>query len=155
MTPVSETHHIRRPSRRKPSLALRIGVAVTLVVALAATAALFSAWRYGWQAANEAFDRLLTGASLQIVEHIGVVDDSIVVDIPASAFELLALAREDRVFYRVIGPDGATLTGYDDLPAPEVPGDGSTEIYETQFSGETVRAAVTGRQLVERMSAVS
>jgi two-component system sensor histidine kinase TctE len=150
MTPVSETLHTRRSSRRKPSLALRIGVAVTLVVALAATAALFSAWRYGWQAANEAFDRLLTGASLQIVEHIGVVDDSIVVDIPASAFELLALAREDRVFYRVIGPDGATLTGYDDLPAPEVPGDGGTEIYETEFSGETVRAAVTGRQLVER-----
>ncbi|MCC0042891.1 MAG: sensor histidine kinase [Brucellaceae bacterium] len=148
MTPASETLHVA--SRRKPSLALRIGVAVTLVVALAATAALFSAWRYGWQAANEAFDRLLTGASLQIVERIGVVDDSIVVDIPASAFELLALAREDRVFYRVIGPDGATLTGYDDLPALEVPEDGGTEIYETQYSGETVRAAVTGRQLVER-----
>ncbi|MBO6900386.1 MAG: sensor histidine kinase [Rhizobiaceae bacterium] len=150
MTPVSEVFEPVRPARRKPSLALRIGVAVTLVVALAATAALFSAWRYGWQAANEAFDRLLTGASLQIIERIGVVDDSIVVDVPASAFELLALAREDRVFYRVIGPDGSTLTGYDDLPALEVPGDGGTEIYETLFSGETVRAAVTGRQLVER-----
>ncbi|WP_127520150.1 sensor histidine kinase [Mesorhizobium sp. Z1-4] len=150
MTPASEALNTARPARRKPSLALRIGVAVTLVVALAATAALFSAWRYGWQAANEAFDRLLTGASLQIVERIGVVDDSIVVDIPASAFELLALAREDRVFYRVIGPDGTTLTGYDDLPALEVPEDGGTEIYETQYSGETVRAAVTGRQLVER-----
>lgn len=129
---------------------MRLGIAVTLVVALAASAALFSAWRYGWQAANEAFDRLLTGASLQIAERIDVVDDRIFVDIPPSAFELLALARDDRVFYRVIGPDGETLTGYDDLPVSEVRADGGTGIYEAQYSGETVRAATTGRYLVER-----
>lgn len=151
MMPVPDLAHAAKAGRRRPSLALRLGIAVTLVVALAASAALFSAWRYGWQAANEAFDRLLTGASLQIAEHVGVVDDRIVVDIPASAFELLALAREDRVFYRVVGPDGLTLTGYDDLPVADVrAGAGSTEIYETRYSGEIVRAAATGRLLVER-----
>jgi two-component system, OmpR family, sensor histidine kinase TctE len=138
-----------RRKHRRPSLVFRLTVAVTVILLLSASAALWSAWSYGRQAANEAFDRLLTGASIQIAERISVTDGELFVDLPVSAFELLSLARDDRVFYRIIGTKGETVTGYDDLPLPES-GDGNTRIYEAQYSGETVRAVLTARPIAER-----
>ena len=117
---------------------------------LAASAALWSAWNYGIQAANEAYDRLLTGASLQIAERVSVADGEVLVDLPSSAFELLSLARNDRVFYRVIGTDGETLTGYPDLPLPSDVGAAGQSAYEATYSGETVRAVMTTRPIAER-----
>ncbi len=37
---------------------------------------------------------------------------------PVSAFELLALSDRDRIFYQVLDPTGATMTGYPDLSDP-------------------------------------
>lgn len=139
-----------RVARRRPSIALRLTLAVAAILLLAASVALWSAWRYGIQAANEAYDRLLTGASLQIAERVAVVDGEVLVDLPSSAFELLSLARNDRVFYRVVGPDGGTVTGYPDLPLPQEPGDVDPVVYETTYSGEPVRAVVTVRPIAER-----
>lgn len=136
--------------RRRPSLALRLTVTVTLILLLAASAALYAAWNYGLRAANEAYDRLLTGAAIQIAESITVNDGTLLVDLPGSAFELLSLARDDRVFYRVIGTDGKTLTGYGDLPEPPQPSAGEEEVYEATYSGETVRAVETVRPIAER-----
>ncbi|MFZ2099567.1 MAG: sensor histidine kinase, partial [Oricola sp.] len=136
--------------RRRPSIAMRLALAVTAILLAAATAALWSAWNYGIQAANEAYDRLLTGASIQIAERVSVADGEILVDLPASAFELLSLARNDRVFYRVVGPRGETLTGYPDLPLPVSAGTAATTAYETTYSGETVRAVMTTRPIAER-----
>jgi two-component system sensor histidine kinase TctE len=135
---------------RGPSLTVRLAVAVTLILALAASGALYLSFEYGRQAADNAYDRLLTGASLQIAERASVSDGKIAVDLPSSAFELLGLARSDRIFYRVIGPDGKTLTGYDDLPLPAAPNGKETQIYSLNYSGEEVRAAVTMRQIAER-----
>jgi len=137
-------------TRRRPSIALRLTLAVTFILLLAATAAIWSAWNYGIQAANEAYDRLLTGASLQIAERISVADGEVLVDLPSSAFELLSLARNDRVFYRVVGMDGETLTGYPDLPLPEAAETRASTAYEADYSGETVRAVMTTRQIAER-----
>ncbi len=135
---------------RGPSLTFRLAVTVTLILALAASGALYLSFEYGRQAADNAYDRLLTGASLQIAERVSVSDGKILVDLPSSAFELLALARSDRIFYRVIGPDGKTLTGYDDLPLPAAPNGKETQIYSLTYSGEKMRAAVTMRQIAER-----
>ena len=52
----------------------------------------------------------------------------------------LALAPDDRVFYRIVGPDGGTITGYEDLPPPAAQGDEMT-FYSADYSGETVRLA--------------
>ena len=51
---------------------------------------------YGRQAAQQAYDRLLIGAANQIAGSISIRGGEVVVDIPASAFELLALAPDDR-----------------------------------------------------------
>ena len=47
-----------------------------------------------------------------------VEEGRITVNLPPSAFELLGLAPRDRIFYRVVWPDGSTLTGYEDFQFP-------------------------------------
>ncbi len=149
--PDTSAPEVPRAVRRRPSIALRLSLGVAFILMLVASAALWSAWRYGIQAANEAYDRLLTGASLQIAERINVVDGEVLVDLPASAFELLSLARNDRVFYRVLGMRGETVTGYPDLPSPASnPVGAALQVYETEYSGERVRAVMTTRPIAER-----
>lgn len=140
------------PLNRGLSVTYRLAIALTLVLTLAVAATIFAAYGYGRRAANEAFDRLLQGAALQIAERIFVVEGEIRVDIPVSAFELLSLAENERVFYRVTRPDGETLTGYESFPLPaegrSIPASGLA--YETAFGGERVRALVMPRHLSER-----
>lgn len=149
MSVVTEPASKRR--RASQSIAMRLGVLLTLVLAAAVAAVMFATYRYGRSAADQAFDRLLTGAALQISERISVVDGKPVVDIPVSAFELMSLAHNDRIFYRVVGPHGATLTGYDDFPLPSgPPSDSHRRVYETTYDGVPVRAVALSRDLAER-----
>lgn len=135
---------------KAPSLAFRLGLSVFAILSLVAAITIFAAYRYGWQAANEAYDRLLMGAALQISERVSVNDGIVSVDLPVSAFELLALARSDRVFYRIVDPAGATVSGYAELPLPDIPPVSGAAVYEARFGGETVRIAAVRRQLAER-----
>ncbi|WP_292164437.1 sensor histidine kinase [Mesorhizobium sp.] len=90
---------------------------VGFVLVLGAGALITAAWIYARTAADEAYDRLLLGAAFQMSDGLIVAEDSLRFVLPPSAFELLGLAQHDRVFYRVIDPSGATLTGYADLAA--------------------------------------
>lgn len=136
-------------ARRTASIAFRLGLAMAVILALVVLGTLAAANRYGAAAADEAFDRLLRGAALQIAERVTVTDGTAVVDLPVSAFELLSLARSDRDYYRVIGPDGANITGYGDLPLP-ARDSGEFQVYDTLYKGAKVRAAVLTRRLAER-----
>lgn len=133
------------------SIAWRLTLLLTLLLTIAAAGTVVAALSYGQTAATRAFDRLLTGAALQIAERISVVEGETVVDIPLSAFGLLSLAPEDRIFYRIIGPEGQTLTGDESFPLPEASArsDGPL-LYDTAFSGEAVRAISMQRFLAER-----
>ncbi len=138
-------------SGSRPSVALRLALVLTLLLIITAILAVGAAYSYGRTAADTAFDRLLTGAALQISERISVVDGKTIVDLPTSAFKLMSLAPDDRVFYRVVGADGKTLTGYDDLPPPSRPKlVGGQMIYESFYSGSPVRAVILQRYLVEQ-----
>lgn len=124
---------------------------MTLLLTIAVAGTVVAALSYGQTAATRAFDRLLTGAALQIAERISVIEGETVVDIPLSAFGLLSLAAEDRIFYRVIGPDGVTLTGDETFPLPEGPARrNEVRLYDANFSGEPVRAIEMQRFLAER-----
>lgn len=131
------------------SIALRLGTAMALILVLVVAGTIAAANRYGEAAADEAFDRLLRGAALQIAERVTVIDGTTSVDLPVAAFELLSLARSDRVFYRIVGPDMQTVTGYDDLPLAARPGSGE-QVYDATFKGVDIRAAVVTRKLAER-----
>jgi two-component system sensor histidine kinase TctE len=133
------------------SIAWRLTLLLTLLLTIAAAGTVVAALSYGQTAATRAFDRLLTGAALQIAERISVIDGETVVDIPLSAFGLLSLAAEDRIFYRVIGADGGTLTGDENFPLPgEAAEHNEPLLYDAWFSGEAVRAIKMQRFLAER-----
>jgi two-component system sensor histidine kinase TctE len=131
----------------RPSVAFRLGAGMSLILLITVIGTILAAGRYGQSAADETFDRLLRGAALQIAERVTVTDGALDVDLPVSAFELLSLARSDKVFYRVIRPDGQTLTGYDDVP---LPASASGGIYNAVYKGVPVRVFYLARQLAER-----
>lgn len=136
------------PTAHSQSLAFRLAVAMAFLLVLVVLASIAAATRFGQAASDETFDRLLRGAALQIAERVSVSDGKARVDLPVSAFELLSLAASDRVFYRVIGPDGKTMTGYEDLPLPR--NDKASTFYDARFKGVDIRAFKLTRRLAER-----
>lgn len=94
---------------------------------------------YGRRAADDAYDHLLNASALAIADRVTFDHGQWQVDLPYVALNLLAMAPEDRVFYRVAAPGGQTLTGYDDVPrAPAKKKDGIT-FFDADYSGERVR----------------
>ena len=82
------------------------------------------------QQANEAYDRTLLGSALVIGEAIGYVDGEVVVELPHAALDMLRTDAQDRIFYRVAdGQNGATVTGYEDLPPPAAPPQGNEPVF--------------------------
>ncbi|MGF6174897.1 sensor histidine kinase [Ensifer sp. 4252] len=119
---------------------LLISTAVIGVIALTDT------YREAVTTANVVSDRVLAGSALAIAERVVVAEDgSLEVDIPYVALEMLTSAAQDRVFYRVDGPPGQFITGYQTLPSlDEVPGS-STSFADASFRGEPIRIAALRR----------
>ncbi|MFO1143199.1 MAG: sensor histidine kinase N-terminal domain-containing protein [Amaricoccus sp.] len=129
---------------RTASLTRRLALSVALVMLGGGTLVAVAAFAYGRQAAQQAYDRLLIGAADQIAGSVAVRNGVVSVDIPLSAFELLALAPDDRVLYAVLDPRGRLVTGYPDVERPEGQfGTGS-------FAGERVRLTRVSRPFAER-----
>lgn len=99
---------------------------------------------YAHDAADSAYDQLLSASALSIADAIRVEDGAITVDLPYSSLSVLGTARHDRVFYKVLAPGGLLVTGYEDLPGGAVHDD--TPVFQNAvYSDEPVRVAVTGR----------
>ncbi|WP_106478002.1 sensor histidine kinase [Phytohalomonas tamaricis] len=120
-------------------------------------AAYWGAKAYGERAARISFDQLMLGSVLQMAESISLADGDIVIDLPRSAFEILAMARNDRAFYGIFGPDHQRLTGYDDIPQPPLdavrtsanPDTPVQYYYYATYRGERVRFLAIHKQLIE------
>lgn len=148
-------------TRRRPPFSLRRRLLLGAVLGLGLLGALatLATIDYGRRTANLAYDRLLASAALQMSGAISVQEREIQVDLPQAAFETLALAREDRVFYRVSGPRDQVLTGYPDLPwegkedrlASAILPDwrDASRFFTAEYSGEPVRFIELRRSLVE------
>lgn len=61
-------------------------------------------WNYARGAANRTYDLLLAGAALAVLERVSPGPNGPSVDLPSSAMDILALAPDDRVVYRVFPP---------------------------------------------------
>lgn len=130
------------------SLFLRLMAAISTVLLAGAALLAYAASNYAARAAENAYDRLLVGAAEQIRETLRIEDGTITTDIPVSAFVALSLSRQERVFYRVVGPAGETLTGYDDLPAaPQDEASAADAVWDATYRKADVRIA-TLRQFV-------
>jgi two-component system sensor histidine kinase TctE len=104
--------------------------------------ALADTYREAVQTSNIVSDRVLAGSALAIAERVVVAEDgSLQVDIPYVALEMLTSAAQDRVFYRVDGPPGDFITGYQALPVlKETPGR-RRRFADDSFRNEPIRVA--------------
>ncbi len=116
-------------------------------LALIGAVGLFLAARsYGRAAADRSYDHLLIASALSIADSVALVDGQWQVDLPYAALDLLAMAPEDRVYYRVASREGATITGYADLPAPpSPPADGRPRVFDADYLGERTRFVAVSR----------
>ncbi|KUJ73161.1 histidine kinase [Ruegeria marisrubri] len=140
------------PNGRSLSLTSRLAIGLVALLLVGGVVLALAAFAYGRVAAREAFDRLLVGAANDIAESISISDGELVIDLPVSAFELLALAKDDRIAYQVRGVDGRVLTGYDDLPVPtraQQPGPDEA-FFDAGFKGEPARFLRLTRRFAER-----
>ena len=138
-----------KPEQRS-SLTRRLALSISLLLIAGGALVSVAALAYGRQAAQTAFDRLLLGSARQVVDSTSVIDGRVMADIPVSAFELLALAPEDRVFYRIVGHDGQTLTGYDSLEIPDDDDAPDVAYYNLEFNGEPIRVIAMSKRFAER-----
>lgn len=113
---------------------------------------LVNAWfsnRAAISTANLAFDRLLMASAEAIAEDVEVKDGEIAVDLPYAALQLLESNIQERIFYRVVGPSGKTLTGYDDLPLPKEASPAGEEsiLYAARYRGETIHLVALNKRI--------
>ena len=130
------------------SLHTRLIVASLFILLTGGVLVTAMAWTYGQSAARDAFDRLLLGAADQISASISLSDGDLLVDLPSTAFDLLALSRDDRLVYRVADTTGATLTGFDSVPLVRPSPDPS--FYDGDITGEPARFVALARNFAER-----
>ncbi|WP_164880819.1 sensor histidine kinase [Aestuariirhabdus litorea] len=105
-------------------------------------------WQYANRAADLSYDRLLTGAALAILERVRNHEGRVELDLPYAALEILELAPQDKVYYRLSGPDGSVLTGYEQLPGPDHYTPSATpHFYNTRFLGEPLRVLVVSKPM--------
>lgn len=133
---------------RKMAYSLRRRLLGWLLVstAIIGCVALADTYREAVNTANIVSDRVLSGSALAIAERVVVAENgTLEVDIPYVALEMLTSAAQDRVFYRVDGPNGQFLTGYQNLPSVSGLQGDSPRFQDAVFRGEPIRVAALRR----------
>jgi len=128
------------------SLRRRLLAWLLVSTAVIGSVAMIDTWDEAVDTANEVSDRVLAGSALAIAERVIVAENgALEVDIPYVALEMLTSAAQDRVFYRVDGPPGTFITGYQNLPS--IPRrEGQAAAFENAvFRGEPIRVAALAR----------
>lgn len=129
------------------SLYTRLVMRIGLVLTFSSAALLIAIWISTQLAANEAYDRILTGSALQIAENTWYQNGAVNVDVPLAAFSMLTAG--DQVFYVVVDPDGRTVAGDSDFK-PEIPwkklNDGPL-LQDGAYLDTPVRMAIVGRRM--------
>lgn len=125
-----------------------------LVIPLLALSAVLSlviyvSVRVGADRASEAtLDAVLGAAALAMAEEMRASEGGAVIDLSPVTFSMLAAMGEERIFYRV-AMNGATMTGYDDLPEPVTPPSALSPVYySVPFRGSELRVAAVRRNLM-------
>lgn len=132
--------------RTRGSVFGRLRLVLAGVFLFGAALALGAAWLFSNTAANETYDRLLISAAVQMAETVGVEQNQVMATPPDAAFETLAQAHDDRVFYAIRDPEGRLVTGDARLEGPGADDDlDRPRIDDGHFMGLPVRTATTGR----------
>jgi two-component system, OmpR family, sensor histidine kinase TctE len=148
MTPIAIRRFARAP-QPAPLGSLRNQLLRWLLVPLVLLVALntFSLYRDAVDAADMAYDRSLLASTRALAERVAVHDGKVVVDVPYLALDSFETDTLGRIYYRVGGLHGETVSGYDDLPAVPA-GVPRSELYpalvrfyHATYNGEELRIA--------------
>jgi two-component system sensor histidine kinase TctE len=106
-----------------------------------------SLYRDALDAADMAYDRSLLASTRALAERVSVKGGKVVADVPYVALDSFETDTLGRIYYRVGGLNGETVSGYDDLPAVPA-GVPRSELYpalvrfyHTTYNGEELRIA--------------
>jgi two-component system sensor histidine kinase TctE len=106
-----------------------------------------SLYRDALEAADTAYDRSLLSSTRALAERVSVRDGKVVADVPYVALDSFETDTLGRIYYKVTGPQGETVSGYDDLP-PVPKGVPRSDLYpalvrfyHSTYNGEPVRIA--------------
>jgi two-component system sensor histidine kinase TctE len=118
-------------------------VPLLLLVALDAV----SVYRNALDAADVAYDRSLLASTRALAERVSVEDGKVVADVPYVALDSFETDTLGRIYYKVTGIKGETVSGYGDLPPvpANVPRSEAypalVRFYHANYNGQPVRIA--------------
>jgi two-component system sensor histidine kinase TctE len=99
------------------------------------------------EAADLAYDRSLLASTRALAERVSIKNGKVVADVPYVALDSFETDTLGRIFYKVSGLNGETVSGYDDLPPvpANVPRSEAypalVRFYHADYNGEPVRIA--------------
>jgi two-component system sensor histidine kinase TctE len=130
----------------KTSYSLRRQLLLRLLVFLVPLAfvTLWGAYLATLHYANAAFDRSLARRVYALADQVEVVRGKVVVDLPQSAHNILEFDPTDILYYRVIGPKGEHLAGFEELLLPATrqhQKTGQLSYFDMQVDDKDVRVA--------------
>ncbi|HEY1151570.1 MAG TPA: sensor histidine kinase [Pseudoduganella sp.] len=106
-----------------------------------------SVYRNAVDAADQAYDRSLLASTRALAERVSVVDGNVVADVPYVALDSFETDTLGRIYYKVTGIKGETVSGYDDLPPvpANVPRSENypalVRFYHAKYNGQPIRIA--------------
>jgi two-component system, OmpR family, sensor histidine kinase TctE len=106
-----------------------------------------SVYRNALDAADMAYDRSLLASTRALAERVSVVDGKVVADVPYVALDSFETDTLGRIYYKVTGIHGETVSGYDDLPPvpANVPRSQAypalVRFYHANYNGQPLRIA--------------
>lgn len=133
----------------KPLGSLRQQLLRWLILPLVALVALnaVSLYRDALEAADVAYDRSLLSSTRALAERVTVKDGKVVANVPYVALDSFETDTLGRIYYKVTGLAGETVSGYGDLPPvpANVPRSdlypALVRFYHASYNGEPVRIA--------------
>ncbi|MDQ2818841.1 MAG: sensor histidine kinase [Pseudomonadota bacterium] len=106
-----------------------------------------SLYRDALDAADVAYDRSLLASTRALAERVSIRDGHVVADVPYVALDSFETDTLGRIFYKVSGLHGETISGFDDLPPVPKSVKRSeaypalVRFYHADYNGEPVRIA--------------
>ncbi|WP_208280795.1 sensor histidine kinase [Massilia oculi] len=133
----------------RPLGSLRQQLLRWLILPLVALVALnaVSLYRDALEAADVAYDRSLLSSTRALAERVTVREGKVVANVPYVALDSFETDTLGRIYYKVTGLEGETVSGYADLPPvpAEVPRSdlypALVRFYHASYNGEPVRIA--------------
>ena len=118
---------------------------IPLVLLVAANSV--SVYNNALEAADLAYDRSLLASTRALAERVSIRDGKVVADVPYVALDSFETDTLGRIYYKVTGLKGETVSGFDDLPAvpANVPRSEAypalVRFYHAAYNGDQVRIA--------------